>query len=50
MRWRSTRPRILNGGEDAPLAERSRFEYRLLLAVIIALGVYAMLIVELTRH
>jgi len=50
LRWRSTRPKILNGGEDAPLSTRARFEYRLVLAVVIVLGVYAMVVVELTRH
>jgi hypothetical protein len=32
------------------LSARGRFEYRLVIAVIVALGVYAMLVVELTRH
>ena len=50
FRWRSSRPRILNGGHDAPLSARGRFDYRLVLIGIVAVGVYAMVVVELTRH
>ena len=48
--WRSTRPRILRSGEDAPLSAEARFEYRLVVTIIFAVGVFALLVAELARH